>query len=205
MSKEKNAAEQFDYSAEAISEAIKPFSNLKKKDAARALQTYFRSSFRVQMNMAAMADRKANIMIRLNSILISGMVIFYRNVVSIGDLAVVTVVIFLITLLASLIFATFAARPNMASITVDKDVPPKKAAEQLFFFTHYAAMGPDDYEEAFGLMMKDTGLIYGGMARDLHVYGKLLVHKYRLLRMSYNIFILGLAMTVVSFLLLIIF
>lgn len=66
---------------EELNDDHKPFEGLSKKDARRALQTFFRRSFRVQMGMVSLADRKANILIRLNSLLISGMVIFYKNII----------------------------------------------------------------------------------------------------------------------------
>lgn len=206
MNKEKQFSKEFiDDISETISETGEPFSGFTKKYNPRALQTFFRSSYQVQMSMAAMADRKANIMVRLNSLLISGMVIFYRNIVTISEIAVVTVAIFLITLLASLIFATLAARPSITAINVDKKKPLQEVAKQMFLFTHYAAMTPNDFEQAIDIMMKDTGLVYGGMARDLRIYGQLLVEKYSLLRMSYNIFIIGLVLTVISFLIFILF
>jgi len=42
--------------------------------------------------------------------------------------------------------------------------------------------------------------MYGNMTRDLYYLGKVLDKKYRLLTMSYNIFMVGFATTVLFFL-----
>jgi Family of unknown function (DUF5706) len=49
-------------------------------------------------------------------------------------------------------------------------------------------------------MFKDSDLLYGNMARDLYNLGKVLDRKYRLLSISYNIFMVGFVSTVVLFL-----
>ncbi len=177
-----------------------PFTGPFRKDARQALQTFFRSSFRVQMGMVSLADRKANILVRLNSILISGMVIFYKNITSITDLATISVVFFLSTLLISLIFATLAVRPSSEDIKHDGDPELDKTVGHMFMYTHYVDMDPDEFEKTFDTMMADAGLIYGSMARDLYQIGKIIVKKYKLLRIAYTTFMGGLGVTVLLFL-----
>lgn len=183
-----------------INDTPKRFGAPGKKNTQRALQTFFRSSFRVQMGMVSLADRKANILVRLNSILISGMVIFYRNITSYNDMATVSVVIFLITLVASLIFATLAVRPSAESIDDIDSRDIKKLVGQMFLYTHYVKLDEEEFEEAFDIMMQDPKLIYGSMARDLYQFGKVIVKKYKLLRIAYTTFTVGLVMTVLLFL-----
>ena len=185
MSREIDIIEQQKEVAENIAEQIEqrtgPFTGLSRKDTRRALQTFFRSSFRVQMGMVNLADRKANILVRLNSLLISGMVIFYKNITAYNDMATASVVILLLTLVASLIFATLAVRPA-GEVDVDNtSISSAEAVGQMFMYTHYVKMDPLDFEESFDTMMRDPGLIYGSMARDLYQFGKVIVKKYRLL------------------------
>ncbi len=187
-----------------VSAENKPFSDLSKKDARRALQTFFRSSFRVQMGMVSLADRKANILIRLNSLLISGMVIFYKNITSYNDMAMVSVVIFLITLGVSLIFATLAVRPS-AELVSNRELDAEEAVGQMFMYTHYVKMDPDEFERSFDVMMRDTGLIYGSMARDLYQFGNVIVKKYKLLNIAYTTFTVGLIITILIFLISVLF
>lgn len=178
----------------------KPFSGPRSKEARQALQTFFRSSFRVQMGMVSLADRKANILVRLNSLLISGMVIFYKNIISLSDLATITVVVFLVTLVASLIFATLAVRPSSENRARTDQHNPVESVGQMFMYTHYVDMDPEEFEISFNTMMQDAGLIYGSMARDLYSFGKIIEKKYTLLKLAYTTFTVGLVITVILFL-----
>lgn len=104
----------------------------KKRDANRALQTYFRNSYRTHISLSALADRKSNIMVRLNSLLIGLLIVFFETIVSYNEAAIVTGVIFLVTALASLVFAALAARPHITSnIRPDADV--EEAQRNIFF------------------------------------------------------------------------
>ena len=183
----------------------KPFSGFDQRETRNALQPIFRNSFRVQMGMVNLADRKANILVRLNSLLISGMVIFYKNITSYNDMATVSVVIFLITLVVSLIFATLAIRPSLESLSPKGDETSEQLVGQMFLYTHYADLDQDEFEEAFDTMMRDPGLIYGSMARDLYQFGKVIVRKYWLLQIAYTTFTVGLVITVILFLFSILF
>jgi hypothetical protein len=48
-------------------------------------------------------------------------------------------------------------------------------------------------------MMKDREYLYGSMTKDIYFLGIVLARKYRLLRISYNIFMFGLIIAVFSF------
>ena len=119
-------------------------------------------------------------------------------------MAIFSVVIFLVTLGVSLVFATFAVTPS-SELVPDHNLEDEEAAGQMFMYTHYVKMEPDEYEESFDTMMRDTGLIYGSMARDLYHFGKVIVRKYKLLKIAYTTFTVGLIVTIVLFLFTILF
>ena len=177
---------------------------LKKKEkkgrrAEKALQTYFRNSYRTHINLSGLADRKSNIMVRLNSLLISILLVFFKSLVSYSPAAVVTGVIFLVTALISLIFAALAARPSVTQ-NVNEDSNLESLKNNLFFFGNYVHLDYDKYEEAMEAMLESVEDVYGNMIRDLYFLGKVLDTKFKLLRWSYNVFIWGLIVTVISFL-----
>jgi hypothetical protein len=58
-------------------DADKRFTELEKKVPVRGVQTYFRSNYRNHINLSAIADNKANIMIGINAILISVLITFF--------------------------------------------------------------------------------------------------------------------------------
>ncbi len=163
-------------------------------------QTFFRTSYRTHINLSAIADNKAHIMISVNAILISVMisVITYRNMTETNPAVLMPVVIFLVTGLSSLIFAVLAARPKVTSLINDA-TPLDEAKRNLMFFGNFVSLKPERYEELLDEMFKDSDLLYGNMARDLYNLGKVLDRKYRFLSISYNIFMVGFVATVLLF------
>ena len=91
-------------------------------------------------------------------------------------------------------------RPSAESLDADASMSSEKVVGQMFMYTHYVRMTPEEFERYFDTMMHDTGLIYGSMARDLYQFGKVIVKKYRLLRVAYTTFTVGLVVTVLIFL-----
>jgi hypothetical protein len=163
-------------------------------------QTYFRTNYRTHINLSAIADNKANIMISVNAILISVIisVISYRNMTETNPAVLLPAIIFLVTGLSSLIFAVLAARPKVTSFINDA-TPLEEARRNLMFFGNFVALKIERYEELMDQMFQDSELLYGNMTRDLYHLGQVLDRKYRYLTISYNIFMVGFIATVLTF------
>ena len=56
-----------------------------------------------------------------------------------------------------------------------------------------------EYEWAMNEMMKDREYLYNSMIKDLYYLGLVLERKYRLLRITYNIFMVGIIVSVIAF------
>ena len=174
----------------------------KKRLPSRGTQTFFRANFRNHINLSAIADNKANIMISVNSILISVLIsiLTYRNISENQPVVFLPAVIFLVPGLASLIFAVLSARPKVTQFnryTTDKE----EIKKNVVFFGNFVHLDLQEYEEAMDAVFRDEELLYGNMTRDLYFLGKVLDKKYRYLSVSYNIFMVGFIATVGSFLL----
>ena len=59
----------------------------------------------------------------------------------------------------------------------------------------------DEYQWAMNEMLKDREYLYNSMIKDIYFLGTVLARKYRLLRISYTIFMWGLIIAVVAFVL----
>lgn len=177
----------------------KKFKQLEAKTSS-GTQTFFRTNYRTHINLSAIADNKAHIMISVNAILISVLisVISYRNMTETNPAVLMPVVIFLVTGLSSLIFAVLAARPKVTS-GINDATPLDDAKRNLMFFGNFVNLKLDRYEQLMDEMFKDSELLYGNMTRDLYFLGKVLDRKYRLLSISYNIFMVGFVATVILF------
>ncbi len=180
---------------------IVPFQGLEGGDAARGIQTFFRANYRNHINLSAIADNKANIMISVNSILISVLITFlsYRNIGENNPAILLPVVIFIVSGAASLIFAVLSARPKVTTLN-HKGQPTKDLNKNIVFFGNFVHLDLDQYEAAMDAMFRSGELMYGNLTRDLYHLGKVLDQKYRYLSVSYTIFMIGFVVTVLTFL-----
>lgn len=175
-----------------------PFSQLETSLPIRGTQTYFRVVYRNHINLSAIADNKANIMISVNAILISVLITFlsYRNIAETQPMILLPVVIFLVTGLTSLIFAVLSARPKVTQLSASAEKP----APGLAFFGNFVQLPLSEFSRAMDQTLQSGTLLYNSMVEDLYHLGKVLDKKYRYLSISYNIFMVGLIITVVLFL-----
>jgi len=176
------------------------FQDLEPEVPNRAIQTYFRTNYRNHINLSAIADNKANIMISVNAILLSVLIslLTYKNMTETNPMVLMAVIIFFITGLTSLVYAVLSARPKVTTLNKGvKDINEIK--KNLVFFGSYVHLNVEEYEEAVDAMFRDGSLIYGNMTRDIYYLGKVLDKKYRYLTNSYNIFMVGFIATTLTF------
>ena len=62
-------------------------------------------------------------------------------------------------------------------------------------------MSFDNYKWGIDQIMDDKDYVYEALTRDLHSLGIVLARKYNLLRLTYTVFVVGLLLSVISFLL----
>ncbi len=181
-------------------EKLRTFQNLERRLPNDATQTFFRANFRNHINLSAIADQKANIMISVNAIMISVLisVLSYRNITETNPMIIMPVVIFLMTGLTSLICAVLSARPKVTRLN-RSNTPKEETQKNIVFFGNFAHMDLEQYEQAMDAMFRDSELIYGNMTRDLYYLGKVLDQKYKYLSISYNVFMVGFIFTVLTF------
>ena len=79
-------------------------------------------------------------------------------------------------------------------------MPPSEIRKNIVFFGNFIRLDLETYEKAMDDMFNDSELLYGNLTRDLYFLGKVLDKKYRFLTISYNVFMVGFFVTVVTFL-----
>ena len=70
----------------------------------------------------------------------------------------------------------------------------------ILFFGNYHNMQRAEFVDGIEDLMVDEQRIYDSMARDLYGLGNVLARKYELLRVAYNIFMVGIILGVFLFL-----
>ncbi|MFD2932616.1 Pycsar system effector family protein [Spirosoma flavum] len=170
----------------------------KERKPERGVETMFRLTSTNHFQLSAMADTKANIMISINTIVLSLIVsILARKLEEWPTLTIPTVMLVLTCLIAT-VLAVLATRPNVTNGFVSREDIESKTANLLFFGNFYR-MELSDYEWGMRRMMEDSDFLYSSMIRDIYFLGKVLGRKYKLLRWSYSVFMFGLVVSVIAF------
>ncbi|MCD6013149.1 MAG: metal-dependent phosphohydrolase sub domain protein [Flavipsychrobacter sp.] len=164
----------------------------------RGIQTVMRLTSSNHFQLSEMADRKANILITVNAIMITILLSLFGAALQDYPHFIIPVVILLVVLLATIILAIMATRPKVTEGTFNKDdVLSKKT--NLLFFGNFATWSLEEYQWAMSILMKDTEYIYLALVNDIYQMGHVLGKKYKLLRFAYNIFMFGLILSVIAF------
>jgi len=177
----------------------KKTSKLGEKGSVRGVETMFRSSCRTQLALTALADNKANIMISINGFILSVVIASGGIIFNSDPYLLIPIGVLLLTSLMAMFLAIRAARPNISSnLNVSKkDFFTGKA--NILFFGHFIALTEADYLKVVSKIMKNRELTYRHIAQHTHGLGIGLVRKFKLLRLAYNIFIAGLAISISLF------
>ena len=164
----------------------------------RGVESMFRLTARNQINLSSIADNKANILISINSIVLT--VLVSVGIGKISDYPEITLptIVFTITCLITIIFAILSTRPKISSGKFTKeDIHQKKV--NLLFFGNFYNMKADEYDWAIKEMMKDSNYLYSSMIRDQYSLGRVIGKKYRLLRVAYTVFMVGIILSSILF------
>jgi len=169
-----------------------------EKRSDRGVETMFRNIMRTHVEFSAMADSKANIMISVNTIMISIIVGFLLRFLNDNPNFIGPTIILTLTNLITLVYAILVTRPKVtAGVFTKEDVHNKKS--NLLFFGNFYNMKLEDFSWGMKSLMEDQEYLYDSMIKDFYNLGQVLGVKYKHLRMCYTIFMYGLIISVVSF------
>lgn len=174
----------------------------KEKDpkADRSVDTLFRVTLSNHTRLSDIADSKANILLSVNAIIISVClsVLVPKLDTPKNSHLIIPSFILLLSAVLTIIFAILSTKPNVTKAKFSlQDVADRKV--NLLFFGNFNRMMFDDYQSAMNILIKDRDYIYDSMVKDLYFLGKVLDRKYRLLSITYQIFMAGIVISVLSF------
>ena len=129
----------------------------------------FRTTSKNHLDLSAMADNKANIMISVNTIILSLVVsILIRRLVEFPNLLYPTLLL-VVVCLTTIVLSILATRPNVSSgVFTDEDVLSKKT--NLLFFGNFYKMDVKHYEWGVREMMKDGVKVAFFLRNEYHVF-----------------------------------
>ena len=170
----------------------------KKGGPTRGIETMFRVSSTNQQRLSVMADNKAHILISVNSIIISvAIALVIGKFGEQPDLLIPTIMLLGVNVF-TIIFSILATRPKVSTGVFTPEQLEKKTVNLLYFGSYYK-MGFEEYENGMAKMINDSDFLYRTLMKNIYWQGKVIGHKFSLLRTAYNIFMYGIAISVITY------
>jgi hypothetical protein len=168
------------------------------RGTSRGVDTMFRTSYRQHVDLSGLADNKSNIMISINGIIISIIIASISPRIEAHPWLLAPTTVLLLTCLISLVYAVLSARPRVTSTPITLDDVRRHDANVLFF-GNFVNLPREDFTRAMKELLEDSEELYATMMRDIYGLGQVLARKFRLLRVSYTVFMIGLVIAVVLY------
>jgi predicted metal-dependent HD superfamily phosphohydrolase len=164
----------------------------------KGIETMFRTALKNHMELSAIADNKANLMLSINALVLSIIISSLFSKFDTHPELMLPTIFILIVCLVTIVLGTLSTKPKITGGKFSQeDVKNRKA--NLLFFGNFHKMELKDYEWGMKEMMKDKDYLYSSLIRDLHSLGVVLAKKYTYLRLCYLVFMWGMIVSVLTF------
>ncbi|MDG4950719.1 DUF5706 domain-containing protein [Weeksellaceae bacterium KMM 9724] len=166
----------------------------------RGVETMFRVTLKNHMDLSAIADTKANILLSINAIIISVAIAnLLPKLDSISNTFLVyPTMVLLFFSVVSIILSVLSTRPNVSNVHVTREMI-KNNQSNILFFGNFNKMSLEEFEWGIEYLIENQDTLYNSLTRDLYFLGLVLERKYRLLRITYNVFMIGIVLSALAF------
>jgi hypothetical protein len=157
----------------------------------RGAETLFRLVSKNHYTLNTMIDRKSHILITINALILSIIIGTVLGQLQKDPHLVFPAVMMLLTNLISITYAVMATRPE-----------PKHggaSTENLLYFGNFRAMDERAYTEQLVELIYSGDELYRSIAKDTFYLGKSIDRKHGYLRKSFNLFLIGVILSVLGF------
>lgn len=173
---------------------------LKENRSDRGIETMYRVTLKNHIKLSDIADTKANILLSVSAIVLSIVLstLFPKLDKPDNYYLIYPTLFFLITTVVTMVFSILSTRPKVTTGKFSKeDVKNKKV--NLLFFGNFHKMKLEDFQEGMQQIMDDRDYLYKSLMKDLYFLGIVLDRKYKILRTAYTIFMFGIIISVIAF------
>ena len=166
----------------------------------RGVETLFRTQLKNHIDLSAIADSKANILLSINAIIISialsGIMPKLDN--ASNSFLIIPTFTLLVFSVITIVLSILATRPQITKGTITRDDIINDRTNILFFGNFYR-LSLKDFEWGIDHLKEDQDALYKSLTKDLYYLGLVLERKYRLLKITYNVFMVGLIVSIIAF------
>ena len=161
----------------------------------KTVDIWFQSAYRTQLELTSLADMKANIMISVNGLIITGIVATQGLVQFVQQLPRFIPILIMLACVVSMIFAVIAALPK-GRANQEALSEQRRGEGNLLYFNNQNSFSEEEFEQAMMQTLQDPEQLQRQMSRHLYNLGCVLARKYWLLKISYSVFLVGLVLAV---------
>ena len=166
----------------------------------RGVETLFRNISRNQIHLIRLADYKANLVIGINSIILSVILSLLVIRLDANKYLELPTLILVLTNVTTILTAISATRPKI-NMNVRDNIHLNDAGNNLLYFGNFQKMPFIEFRQMIKETIVDKDYLYNSLSKDIYHQGIILTRKFRRINLSYNIFIIGLLLTVLSLIL----
>jgi len=174
-----------------------------KKEPRKSMNSFLRNQNKFMISGIIIADQKAMILLRTNSTIISGAIVFHDFIDTNVPLGHLIGVIIIVGLSISLILSILAARPfgRRLNNIFKKEIALTRPnlSENSFFMIEDASI--EEYEAAIDKVVKSQELQIGNQVRAHYLLNRNLNYNYKLLDIAYNLFLITFILVALVFIL----
>jgi predicted metal-dependent HD superfamily phosphohydrolase len=164
----------------------------------RGVETLFRTAANNHMQLSQMGDGKANILISINSIILSVMISFVITRLDVNKHLMIPTLMIIVVCVTTIVLSVLSTRPKISHGRFTTEQIISKEAN-LLFFGNFHNMPLAEYKSAVKEMMLDKEFLYESLIMDIYYVGKVLARKYKFTTWAYNVFMFGLVICMIAF------
>ena len=162
----------------------------------------FKIAFRNYVDLVSVADRKAGLMLNVNSIIVSVVIAFTLRRMDTHPLFLIPTITILVAALATIYFAILASKPQEKT-----QHDPELHEGGVFFFGSFDRIDNDfikikwdQYKNSLqNLVNGNRGQVIDQITQETFIVRKILAQKFRYISIAYKIFQFGLILTIIGF------
>ena len=157
-----------------------------------------RTTQRNNIELTHIADNKANVLLSLNAIMITFLIplVLSNTDVILEQSLYIPLIILSATCVSTINIAAIVLKPSILDNFKDNEDPNTRFSP--FFFGNYYKMSPKEFYDYMDSSISDKAMVKQYLIQDLYYLGKRLGTKMTWIRRAFNIFLVGLFLSLVS-------
>lgn len=162
----------------------------------KGILNIIRTTMRNNIELTHIADNKANVLLSLNALMITFLIPFaipYMDVINQNRLGI-PLMILILTCFIVIYISAMVLKPSRF-FENQKEIEKGKYASP-FYFGNYYKMNRSEFLKYFKNAVSENQMIKDHLAEDLHYIGSRLGRKMSLIRIAFNIFMIGLFVSI---------